>query len=79
MASQTIRKNFTMLEEIANKLEFLSEVMQKKQSQVIQELIVQESKKYENSKKLERLEKMHGKLDGLLSDVSVQKIKSQNV
>jgi len=68
-----------MLEEIANKLEFLSEVMHKKQSQVIQDLILQESKKYENSKKLERLEKMHGKLDGLLSDVSVQKIKSQDV
>ena len=67
-----------MLEEIANKLEFLSEVMHKKQSQVIQDLILQESKKYENSKKLERLEKMHGKLDGLLSDVSVQKIKSQD-
>jgi len=78
MASQIIRKNFTMLEEIANKLEFLSEVMHKKQSQVIQDLILQESKKYENSKKLERLEKMHGKLDGLLSDVSVQKIKSQD-
>lgn len=67
-----------MPEEIANKLEFLSEVMHKKQSQVIQDLILQESKKYENSKKLERLEKMHGKLDGLLSDVSVQKIKSQD-
>lgn len=79
MASQTIRKNFTMLEDIANKLEFLSEVMHKKQSQVIQELILQESKKYENSKKLQRLEKMYGKLDGLLSDVSVQKIKSQDV
>lgn len=79
MASQTIRKNFTMMEEIANKLEFLSEVMHKKQSQVIQDLILQESKKYENSKKLERLERMHGKLDGLLSDVSMQKIKSQDV
>ena len=79
MASQTIRKNFTMLEEIANKLEFLSEIMHKKQSQVIQDLILQESKKYENSKKLARLEKMHGKLDGLLSDMSVQKIKSQDV
>ena len=78
MASQIIRKNFTMLEEIANKLEFLSEIMHKKQSQVIQDLILQESKKYENTKKLERLEKMHGKLDGLLSDVSVQKIKSHD-
>lgn len=79
MVSHTVRKNFTMVEEIANKLEFLSQVMHKKQSQVIQELIVQESKKYENSKKLERLEKMHGKLDGLLGDVSMQKIKSQDV
>lgn len=78
MASQIIRKNFTMLEEIANKLEFLSKVMHKKQSQVIQDLILQESKKYENSKKLERLEKMRGKFDGLLSDLSVQKIKSQD-
>jgi hypothetical protein len=68
-----------MLEEIAKKLEFLSEMMNKKQSQVIQELILQESRKYENSKKLERLEKMRGKLDGLLEDVSIQKIKSQDV
>jgi hypothetical protein len=79
MASQTIRKNFTMLEEIAKKLEFLSQTMHKKQSQVIQDLILQESKKYENSKKLKRLEKMHGRLDGLLSDVSMQKIKSKDV
>lgn len=79
MASQTVRKNFTMLEEIAKKLEFLSQTMHKKQSQVIQDLILKESKKYENSKKLERLEKMHGKLDGLLSDISTQKIKSQDV
>jgi predicted HAD superfamily hydrolase len=79
MATHTIRKNFTMLEEIAKKLELLSEMMNKKQSQVIQELILQESRKYENSKKLERLEKMRGKLDGLLEDVSVQKIKSQDV
>jgi hypothetical protein len=79
MATHIIRKNFTMLEEIAKKLEFLSEIMNKKQSQVIQELILQESRKYENSKKLEHLEAMKGRLDGLLHDVSIQKIKSQDV
>ncbi len=78
MMSQVVRKNFTMMEEIAKKLEFISQITHKKQSQVIQDLIIQESRKYENSQKLERLKKMHGKLDGLLGDISLQKIKSED-
>jgi len=77
MSSISVRKNFTMLGEISDKLEFLSQVMHKKQSQVIQELILKESKKYEKKEKLKKLEKMHGKLDGLLDDVSIQNIKAQ--
>jgi len=77
MSYISVRKNFTMLGEISDKLEFLSQVMHKKQSQVIQELILKESKKYEKKEKLKKLEKMHGKLDGLLDDVSIQNIKAQ--
>ena len=76
MSSITIRKNFTMLDEISQKLEFLSKVMHKKQSQVIQELIVQETRKYEKEEKLKRLENMHGKFDNLLDGVSIQSIKA---
>lgn len=78
MTSQIVRKNFTMLEEIAKKLEFLAEITDKKQSQVIQDLILQESQKHENRQKLELLEKMHGKFDGLLGELSLQKIKSED-
>ena len=78
MTSQIVRKNFTMLEEVAIKLEFLAEITDKKQSQVIQELILQESQKYENKQKLELLENMRGKFDGLLGDLSLQKIKSED-
>lgn len=78
MSSQIIRKNFTMLAEIAKKLEFLAQITDKKQSQVIQDLILQESQKYENRQKLELLEKMHGKFDGLLGELSLQKIKSED-
>jgi hypothetical protein len=67
-----------MLEEVAIKLEFLAEITDKKQSQVIQELILQESQKYENKQKLELLENMRGKFDGLLGDLSLQKIKSED-
>lgn len=78
MSSIVVRKNFTMLKEVAKQLEFLSKKMDKKQSQVIQELITQESRKYENLEKLKRLEQMQGRFDGLLGDLSVQKIKSEH-
>lgn len=78
MSATIVRKNFTMQDEIAEKLEFLSKKMHKKQSQVIQELILKESRKYEHEDKLKRLEKMHGKFDGLLEDVSIQKIKAES-
>ncbi|MDQ7068240.1 MAG: hypothetical protein Q9M40_09900 [Sulfurimonas sp.] len=78
MSTLTVRKNFTMLDEISKKLEFLSKIMHKKQSQVIQELILKETRKYEKEDKLKRLEAMHGKLDGLLDTVSIQSIKTQN-
>ena len=78
MSATSVRKNFTMLGEISDKLEFLAKVMHKKQSQVIQELILNESQKYENEKKLERLDEMYGKFDGLLDNVSLQSIKAKS-
>lgn len=78
MASHIVRKNFSMLDEIVKKLEFLAKTTQKKQSQIIQELIIKESQKYENIEKLKRLEKMQGKFDGLLGEVSLQNLKSEH-
>ncbi len=75
----SIRKNFTMSEEIVHNLEELARIMNKKQSQVIQELIVERMKQVIKEKKLQSLEKMSGMFSGLLPEhINMQWIKSQN-
>ena len=75
----TVRKNFTMPESIVYDLEELSRVLNKKQSQVIQELIEERMKKVKKQKKLDSLEKMSGMFSGLIPEhVDMQWIKSQN-
>ena len=75
----TVRKNFTMPESIVYDLEELSRVLNKKQSQVIQELIEERMKKVNKQKKLDSLEKMSGMFSGLIPEhVDMQWIKSQN-
>ncbi len=75
----TVRKNFTMPESIVYDLEELSRVLNKKQSQVIQELIEERMKKVMKQKKLDSLEKMSGMFSGLIPEhVDMQWIKSQN-
>ena len=75
----TVRKNFTMPESIVYDLEELSRVLNKKQSQVIQELIEERMKKVNKQKKLDSLEKMSGMFSGLIPEhVDMQWIKSQD-
>jgi len=75
----TVRKNFTMPESIVYDLEELSRVLNKKQSQVIQELIEERMKKVMKQKRLDSLEKMSGMFSGLIPEhVDMQWIKSQN-
>jgi len=75
----TVRKNFTMPESIVYDLEELSRLLNKKQSQVIQELIEERMKKVMKQKRLDSLEKMSGMFSGLIPEyVDMQWIKSQN-
>ncbi|CAA6817007.1 MAG: Unknown protein [uncultured Sulfurovum sp.] len=75
----TVRKNFTMPEAIVYDLEELSRVLNKKQSQVIQELIEERMKKVKKQQKLDSLEKMSGMFSGLIPEhVDMQWIKSQD-
>lgn len=75
----TVRKNFTMPESIVYDLEELSQLLNKKQSQVIQELIEERMKEVKKQKKLDALEKMSGMFSGLIPEhVDTQWIKSQD-
>ncbi|MEA2029964.1 MAG: hypothetical protein U9N49_13470 [Campylobacterota bacterium] len=75
----SIRKNFTMPESIVHDLEELARIMNKKQSQVIQELISERMKEVHKAKKLQALEKMSGVFSGLIpEDVTIQSIKAQS-
>lgn len=75
----TVRKNFTMPESIVYDLEELSRILNKKQSQVIQELIEERMKEVRKQKKLDSLEKMSGMFSGLIPEhVDMQWIKSQD-
>jgi len=72
-----VRKNFTMPEHVAEDLEYLAKKMNKKQSQVIQELIEEKVADYELEKKLESLEKISGIFTGMLPEhVDIQWIKA---
>ena len=75
----TIRKNFTMSEQIVGNLEFLAKAMHKKQSQVIQELIQEKMQEFEKEKKLKAVEKMSGMFTGeIAEDLSIQSIKANS-
>ena len=68
-----------MSEYIVKNLEFLAEKMQKKQSQVIQELIQDKIEEFEKEKKIQAVEKMSGMFTGKISeDTSVQSIKANS-
>jgi len=75
----SVRKNFTMPEKIADDLAYLAKKLDKKQSQVIQELIEDKIADYEMEKKLESLEKISGMFTGMFPEhVDIQWIKANS-
>ncbi len=75
----SVRKNFTMPESIVSDLEELAKIMNKKQSQVIQELIEEKMHEYTRQKRLASLEKMSGMFSGMIPEyVDMQWIKSRD-
>ncbi len=75
----TVRKNFTMPEDIVENLEFLANYMHKKQSQVIQDLIQEKMKMFEKEKKIQAVEKMSGMFSGKIpQNISIQSTKADS-
>ena len=75
----SIRKNFTMPEKIAKDLEYLAKKLNKKQSQVIQDLIEDKISEYTKAQKLEALEKISGMFTGMFPEhVNIQWIKANS-
>ena len=75
----TIRKNFTMPQDISENLEYIANKLNKKQSQVIQELIEDKMTEFEIEKKLEALESLSGIFTGMLPEyVNIQWIKENS-
>ena len=73
------RKNFTMPEKIAKDLEYLAKKLNKKQSQVIQDLIEDKISEYTKAQKLEALEKISGMFTGMFPEhVNIQWIKANS-
>jgi len=72
----SVRKNFTMPEHVAEDLEYLAKRLNKKQSQIIQDLIEEKMAEYESKKRLEAAEKLTGMFTGMFpEDIDIQKIK----
>jgi selenophosphate synthase len=75
--SKSIRKNFTMPRGTARELDFLAQSLDKKQSQIIQELIHEASEALRNELRLAQLKKLKGAFTGLIGDEqSIQRMKS---
>ena len=75
----SIRKNFTMPAKIAEDLEYLATKLNKKQSQVIQELIEEKMLEYEMEDKLKALDDISGIFSGMLPEhVNIQWIKENS-
>ncbi|RLA70952.1 MAG: hypothetical protein DRG30_08840 [Epsilonproteobacteria bacterium] len=75
----SVRKNFTMPEKVAKDLEYLAKKLDKKQSQVIQDLIEEKISEYEIKRKLEAAEKLSGMFTGMFPEhVNIQWIKANS-
>ncbi len=75
----SVRKNFTMPEKVAKDLEYLAKKLNKKQSQVIQDLIEDKISEYEIKRKLEAAEKISGMFTGMFPEhVNIQWIKANS-
>ncbi len=75
----SVRKNFTMPEEVAEDLEYLAKKLNKKQSQIIQELIEEKVADYKQAEKVAAAEKLSGMFTGLFpEEVTIQSIKANS-
>ena len=76
-SAKALRKNFTMSDETAKELDFLSVLLRKTRSQIIQELIRKEAEAKRNELRLAKLQAMKGLLTGLLHEQSIQSMKTE--
>ncbi|KIM10357.1 MAG: hypothetical protein KU38_07625 [Sulfurovum sp. FS08-3] len=75
----SVQKKFTLLESTLLDLEELARIMNKKQNQIVQELIAQKMQEIRQKQKLSSLEKMSGIFSGLIpEDTTVQSIKANS-
>ncbi len=73
----TVRKNFTLPDDLARHLEEKAKREGKKQSQIIQELIKEDLERQEIARKLKLIDKLAGMFTGYFpDDVSIQSIKA---
>ncbi len=73
----TIRKNFVLEAGVAKHLEEISRVAEQSMTYIVQEMIEERYKKIKVNKRLEALKRMSNSASGLLTDKSVQSIKSE--
>jgi len=75
----SVRKNFTMPEKVAKDLEYLAKKLDRKQSQVIQDLIEEKILEYAKEQKLEALDQISGIFTGKLPEhINIQWIKANS-
>ena len=75
----SVRKNFTMPEEVAKDLEYLAKKLNKKQSQIIQELIEEKVADFKQEEKVAAAEKLSGMFTGMFPEhVDIQWIKANS-
>jgi metal-responsive CopG/Arc/MetJ family transcriptional regulator len=73
----TIRKNFTLPDDIAKQLEDMAKKRGQKQSQLIAKLIEKEAKEEDKKRKLAMIDELAGMFTGLFPDeVTIQSIKA---
>ena len=72
-----IRKNFILEEGVAKHLEEISKVAEQSMTYVVQDMIEERYKKIKVAKRLEALKRMTNSASGLLTEKSVQSIKSE--
>jgi len=76
-SAKSVRKNFTMSEETTRELDFLAAKFNKKQSQIIQELIHKDSEALRNASRLTKLQQLKGAFTGSIGEQSIQDMKAE--
>ncbi len=72
-----IRKNFILEESVAKHLEEISQVAEQSMTYIVQDMIEERYKKIKVAKRLQALKRMTKGASGLLTDKTVQSIKSE--